>query len=52
VSPPAHERQQEREPLHLDFRVFGVPVRRPESPPPSRPEGIIRAVLDWLDAQL
>jgi len=50
VTPPAAERIREREPLPVEAR--GRPPLRPESPPPSRTEGIVQAILVWLDGQL
>jgi len=50
LTPPLPESRPEREPLRLDFQT--VLLRRPVAPPPPRGEGIVQAILSWLDAQL
>jgi hypothetical protein len=50
MTPPASERVREQPALP---RGPGArPPLRPESPPPSRTEGIVQAIQAWLDAQL
>jgi len=36
----------------LPREVIALPPPRPESPPRSRTEGIVQAILTWLDGQL
>jgi hypothetical protein len=50
MTPPLRESRPEREPLRLDFQA--PLVRRPSAPPAPRGEGIIQAILSWLDSQL
>jgi hypothetical protein len=50
LTPPLRETRPEREPLRLDFQT--PLLRRPAAPPPPRSEGIVQAILSWLDAQL
>jgi len=49
VTPPSTDRTRERE---LSARESKHPVRRPDSPLPTRTEGIVQAILTWLDGQL
>jgi hypothetical protein len=50
MTSPLRNTSADREPLHFDFR--GTPVRRPEPHRPARTDGIVQAILAWLDAQL
>ena len=49
MTPPVADRSREREPIAREVKH---PLRRPDSPASSRPEGIVQAILTWLDAQL
>jgi hypothetical protein len=49
VTPPAVDRTREREPTPREMKH---PLRRPDAPSASRAEGIVQAILTWLDAQL
>ncbi len=50
MTPPPTDHVRESPPLPGAPRTR--PVLRPESPAPSRPEGIVQAIQAWLDAQL
>lgn len=47
MTPPAVDRTREPTP-----RETKHPLRRPDAPPASRAEGIVQAILTWLDGQL
>lgn len=50
MTPPAIDHVGEQPALLREPRVR--PPRRPESPSPSRTEGIVQAIQAWLDSQL
>ena len=50
MTPPVIERPRDTEVLPREARRR--PPQRPDSPPPSRTEGIVQAIQAWLDAQL
>jgi hypothetical protein len=50
MTPPAIDHAREQPSLPRAPRVR--PPLRPESPSPSRTEGIVQAIQAWLDGQL
>jgi hypothetical protein len=51
VTPPGLQPGSDRE-VRAGAREPKLPPRRPDAPPPSRTEGIVQAILTWLDGQL
>lgn len=50
MTPPSRERLPDRDTTPREPR--GRPAPRTDSPPPVRTEGIVQAILTWLDGQL
>ena len=49
MTPRMADRPRDREPTPREAKH---PLRSPESPASSRAEGIVQAILTWLDGQL
>jgi hypothetical protein len=49
VTPPTANRTRDHEPTPREAKH---PLRSPDSPSSSRAEGIVQAILTWLDGQL